>query len=71
MWLEEKENSFQKRQKSRNAFSGPSEEELDESSRFLERKGCQRVCHWYLEMLVWKIKTFTLEGKEEVHLSKD
>lgn len=50
--------------------SRSSEEKLDESSRFLVRKDCQRACRWHLEMLVFIFKTFTLEGKEEVCLSK-
>lgn len=56
--------AFQKQQKPQNAVSGSSGEKLDESSKFLERKGCGRGCHWHLEMLAFIFKTFTLKAKK-------
>lgn len=43
---------------------------VDESRKFLERKGCRRGCHWHLEMLAFIFKTFTSEGKK-IHTSKE
>lgn len=58
--------AFQMQQKPQSEDSGSSGEKLDESSKFLERKGCQRGCHWHLEMLAFIFKIYTLEGKKKI-----
>lgn len=43
---------------------------VEKSSKFLERKRCQRGSCWHLEMLAFIFNTFTLESKKNT-LDKD